>query len=62
MSGAREVAGEAVFKVEPLLTEMYEMKYIDNECALGTIVLPCGTEAQVQLKITKDPMQFLLED
>jgi len=61
MSGAREVAGNAVFEIEELIAEMLDGDYIDNEISLGRL-LSGNEEFQVQLKITRDPMAFLHHD
>ncbi|GEK11885.1 hypothetical protein [Pseudoalteromonas peptidolytica] len=61
MSGAREVAAYAVDNIEELVSDMLTGDYADNEVSLG--VLLCGQEEiQVQLKITRNPQDFIETD
>ncbi|MBS3796701.1 hypothetical protein [Pseudoalteromonas sp. BDTF-M6] len=61
MSGAKEVAALAVDNIEPLLTDMFDGDYADNEVSLGE--LQSGNEViQVQLKITRIPRDFVDTD
>lgn len=61
MSGAREVAAYAVDNIEELVSDMLAGDYADNEVSLG--VLLCGQEEiQVQLKITRNPQDFIETD
>lgn len=58
MSGAREVAKEAVDYIEELIADMLAGEYMDNEVALGMVL--CGKQKiQVQLKVTMDSRDFL---
>lgn len=60
MSEALKVAAEAPDYIETLLVEMLEGNYADNEVLLGTLL--SGNESiQVQLKITRNPTDFLDE-
>jgi len=61
MSGAREVAENAVSEIEPLIAEMLDGKWLDNEVSLGRLLLSDG-DIQVQLKITKIKKDFLFSD
>ncbi|MEZ8855575.1 hypothetical protein AB6E16_08720 [Vibrio atlanticus] len=60
MSEALKVAAEAPDYIETLLVEMLEGDHPDNEVLLGTLL--SGDESiQVQLKITRNPKDFLDE-
>ncbi|MEZ8542925.1 hypothetical protein AB6C74_08775 [Vibrio splendidus] len=60
MSEAQKVAGEAPDYIETLLVEMLEGEHSENEVLLGTLL--SGDESiQVQLKITRNPEDFLDE-
>jgi len=60
MSEALKVAAEAPDYIETLLVEMLEGNHADNEVLLGTLL--SGNESiQVQLKITRNPTDFLDE-
>jgi len=60
MSEAQKIAAEAPDYIETLLVEMLEGRHPDNEVLLGTLL--CGDESiQVQLKITRNPADFLDE-
>lgn len=58
MSGAREVAENAVYNIDSLIAEMIEGNFNDNMVSLGRVVLE-GKEIQVQLKVTSDRSDFL---
>ena len=60
MSEAKAVAAEAEDYIEQLLIEMFEGKYPDNEILLGTL-LSGEDRIQVQLKITRNPEDFMDE-
>ncbi|GEM77509.1 hypothetical protein [Vibrio sagamiensis] len=60
MSEAQIVASEALDYIEQLLTEMFEGKHPDNEVLLGTL-LSGNDRIQVQLKVTRQPENFLDE-
>ncbi len=58
MSGAREVAAEAVIYIEELIADMLAGEHVDNEVALGMLL--CGKQKiQVQLKVTLREEDFL---
>lgn len=60
MSEALKIAAEAPDYIETLLVEMLEGDHPDNEVLLGTLL--SGDESiQVQLKITRNPNDFLDE-
>ncbi|PML06253.1 hypothetical protein [Vibrio lentus] len=60
MSEALKVAAEAPDYIETLLIEMLEGDHPDNEVLLGSLL--SGDESiQVQLKITRNPEDFLDE-
>lgn len=60
MSEAKSIAEEAPDYIETLLTELFEGNHSDNEVLLGTLM--SGDEViQVQLRITRNPEQFLDE-
>ncbi|MBJ2147564.1 hypothetical protein JC606_14405 [Vibrio sp. IB15] len=60
MSEAQKIAAEAPDYIETLLVEMLEGEHPDNEVLLGTLL--CVDESiQVQLKITRNPADFLDE-
>lgn len=61
MSGAREVAEKAVFEIEPLIAEMLDHGYINNDVSLGRLLLSDG-EIQVQLVVTRNPDEFLIAE
>ena len=61
MSGAREVAEKAVFEIEPLIAEMLDHGYINNDVSLGRLMLG-DKELQVQLVVTSKPDEFLMSD
>ncbi|WP_435234520.1 hypothetical protein ACR30L_12150 [Psychromonas sp. PT13] len=58
MSGAIEVAEQAVNNIESLLTDMFNGDYANNEVALG-VLINGKEEIQVQLKITRAPEEFI---
>jgi len=60
MSEAIKVAAEAPQYIESLLTEMLEGDHPDNEVLLGTLLSGKDT-IQVQLKITRNPADFMDE-
>ena len=60
MSEAKIVAAEAPDYIEQLLVEMFEGNHPDNEVLLGTL-LSGKDRIQVQLKITRQPENFLDE-
>ncbi|EDP60816.1 MULTISPECIES: hypothetical protein [Vibrio] len=60
MSEAQIVAAEAPDYIEQLLVEMFEGNHPDNEVLLGTL-LSGKDRIQVQLKITRQPENFLDE-
>ena len=61
MSDARKMAKLAEFEIEELISDMLEGDYQDNEIALGH--LSTGKSSiQVQLKITRNPVDFLDAD
>lgn len=60
MSEALKMAAEAPDYIETLLVEMLEGDHPDNEVLLGTLL--SGDESiQIQLKITRNPEDFLDE-
>ena len=60
MSEALKVAAEAPDYIETLLVEMLQGAHPDNEVLLGTLL--SGDESiQVQLKVTRNPADFLDE-
>lgn len=60
MSGAIEVAEMAPKVILELLTDMFAGDYPNNEVLLG--VLKSGNDRiQVQLKITREPTEFMDE-
>jgi hypothetical protein len=61
MSGAKEVAKNAISEIEPLIAEMLDGKWLDNEVSLGRLLSSDG-DIQVQLKITKIKKDFLFSD
>lgn len=61
MSGAKEIADQAVNNIEPLIKDMLEGNYNNNEISLG-VLLDGKTEIQVQLKVTRDPTEFIETD
>ncbi|MGF1696572.1 hypothetical protein L4C54_12935 [Vibrio lamellibrachiae] len=60
MSEAIKVAAAAPSYIETLLTEMFEGDYPDNEVLLG-VLLAGQSQIQVQLKITRNPEDFMDE-
>ena len=60
MSEALKVAAEAPDYIETLLVEMLEGDHPDNEVLLGALLSGDST-IQVQLKITRNPKDFLDE-
>ncbi|MCC4854451.1 hypothetical protein PD716_08580 [Vibrio gigantis] len=60
MSEAQKVAAEAPDYIETLLVEMLEGDHPDNEVLLGALLSGDST-IQVQLKITRNPKDFLDE-
>ena len=60
MSEAQAVAAEAKDYIEQLLVEMFEGNQPDNEVLLGTL-LSGKDRIQVQLKITRQPENFMDE-
>lgn len=61
MSSSKEVAATAIDNIEPLIAEMLEGDYADNEVALGRLL--CGKdEIQVQLKITRTRNDFIFDE
>lgn len=61
MSGAKEVAENAVSEIEPLIAEMFDGKWESNEVSLGRLLSSNG-DIQVQLKITTIKKDFLFSD
>ena len=59
MSGAIEAASRAKDEIEELLTDMFAGKYEDNEISLGFLSCMNGDVVQVQLKVTRNPGDFL---
>ncbi|MEZ8695023.1 hypothetical protein AB6D15_22560 [Vibrio splendidus] len=60
MSEALRMAAEAPDYIETLIIEMLQGDHPDNEVLLGTLL--SGDESiQVQLKITRNPTDFLDE-
>ncbi|MFS1980806.1 hypothetical protein BCU36_017215 [Vibrio lentus] len=60
MSEALKMAAEAPDYIETLIIEMLQGDHPDNEVLLGTLL--SGDESiQVQLKITRNPVDFLDE-
>ncbi|PMN08332.1 hypothetical protein BCT39_14410 [Vibrio lentus] len=60
MSEALKMAAEASDYIETLIIEMLQGDHPDNEVLLGTLL--SGDESiQVQLKITRNPADFLDE-
>ena len=60
MSEALKMAAEAPDYIETLIIEMLQGDHPDNEVLLGTLL--SGDESiQVQLKITRNPADFLDE-
>ncbi|PMN30011.1 hypothetical protein BCT35_20655 [Vibrio lentus] len=60
MSEALRIAAEAPDYIETLIIEMLQGDHPDNEVLLGTLL--SGDESiQVQLKITRNPADFLDE-
>ncbi|OEF59698.1 hypothetical protein A1OW_21510 [Enterovibrio norvegicus] len=61
MSAARDIAAMAPDNIIALLRDMFAGQYDNNEVALG--VLLSGTEEiQVQLKVTRNPQEFIDTD
>ena len=60
MSEALNVAAEAPDYIETLLVEMIEGDHQDNEILLG-ILLSGDESIQVQLKVTRNPADFMDE-
>jgi len=60
MSEAIKMAAQAPSYIETLLVEMLEGNYPDNEVLLGTL-LSGKDSIQVQLKITRNPDDFMDE-
>lgn len=60
MSEALKVAAEASDYIETLLVEMIEGDHQDNEILLG-ILLSGDESIQVQLKVTRNPADFMDE-
>ncbi|QPK06519.1 hypothetical protein FCV62_18205 [Vibrio kanaloae] len=60
MSEALKVAAEAPDYIETLLVEMIEGDHQDNEILLG-ILLSGDESIQVQLKVTRNPADFMDE-
>lgn len=61
MSGAREVAENAINNIESLIAEMLDGDYANNEVSLGRLL--CGNEQiQVQLKVTRARCEFIDDD
>ncbi|MGO3848708.1 MAG: hypothetical protein ACTJIB_10555 [Pseudoalteromonas prydzensis] len=61
MSGAKEIAAQAVDNIEPLIRDMLAGNYNNNDVSLG-VLLDGKTEIQVQLKVTRDPTEFIETD
>jgi hypothetical protein len=61
MSGAREVAEQAVDNIDSLIAEMIEGNHQDNWVSLGRVLLE-GKELQVQLKVTSIKADFYESD
>ncbi|NOH82829.1 hypothetical protein F0249_03325 [Vibrio sp. 03-59-1] len=60
MSEGMKIAAEAPDYIEILIAEMLAGGHPDNEVLLGTL-LTGNEELQVQLKITRNPADFLDE-
>lgn len=61
LSPAQQVASLSVDNIEQLLVEMLTGDYANNEISLG-VLLEGKNEIQVQLKITRDPTEFIETD
>jgi hypothetical protein len=61
MSGASEVAANAVDNIDTLIAEMLEGDHPDNWVSLGRVLLE-GKEIQVQLKVTTVHADFYDSD
>lgn len=61
MSGAKEIAAQAVDNIEPLIRDMLAGNYNNNDVSLG-VLLDGKTEIQVQLKVTRSPTEFIETD
>ena len=61
MSDARKMASLATSEIEELIADMLAGDYQDNEIALGHLSSGEST-IQVQLKITRNPKDFLDAD
>lgn len=61
MSASKEIASNAVENIEPLIKDMLLGDYANNEISLG-VLLDGKAEIQVQLKITRDPTEFIETD
>jgi hypothetical protein len=61
MSGAREVAEQAVDNIDSLIEEMIEGNHQDNWVSLGRVLIE-GKELQVQLKVTSIKADFYESD
>lgn len=59
MSGAIEVAQRAEEEIEELLADMFAGGHDDNEISLGFLSTANGQVMQVQLKVTREPEDFL---
>jgi len=59
MNGAIEVAQRAQEEIEELLADMFAGKYEDNEISLGFLTCMNNETVQVQLKVTRNPGDFL---
>lgn len=61
MSAAQEIAETAIENILPMITEMLEGNYADNEVSLGRLL--CGKdEIQIQLKITRTKTDFIFDE
>jgi len=60
VSASIEVAQKATEVIEQVLSEMFDGDYANNGIILGTI-LNGSEEIQVQLKVTRDPCEFMDE-
>lgn len=61
MSGAREIAEQAVVNIDNLIAEMLVGGYPDNWVSLGRVLLE-GKEIQIQLKVTTVAADFYDSD
>lgn len=60
MSDLRDIAKEAVYEVEDLVTDLFKQKCSDSQILLGTVGE--GMERiQVQLLVTRNPKNYMDE-